>query len=308
MGKLVLNGEAYIGGASGGSGGTDEKVKQSPVSDSNNYRVILSDTATDTEETADVNKSNKLSFNPQSGVLRVGRTSLESGENSTVGKIQLFRVEMGGTVKSMLIDPNSGIIGDSSNFDILLLSGTWDGTHDSLKDALASGGGGGVEPSTSVPFNKIADNVNGLGGGQIATLSQDSSTLTLNLIDTADYSAYCGQGITDYIDLTNIDRIKLTAEGTFAGAGLARAYVIPRAKSSDIDNYYMVAGWPKVFNWEYWIDLEIHEAGDYYVDVSKYTGDYYILVIGFTGLYSGQQGDCQNWMLGNVQADFKLYK
>lgn len=142
----------------GGGGGTDEKVKQSPVSDSNNYRVILSDTDTDVEETADVNKSSKLSFNPQSGVLRVGRTSLESGENSTVGKIQLFRVEMGGTVKSMLIDPNSGIIGDSSNFDILLLSGTWDGTHDSLKDALANAGGGETRTTLYAPADPQQEN------------------------------------------------------------------------------------------------------------------------------------------------------
>lgn len=120
---------------------TDEKVKQSPVADLQQYRVILSDTATDTEETADVNKSNKLKFSPKDGRLIIGRNTLESGENSVTGKIQLEYTEQGNVQDVhhiMVISPFSGIAADSPSFDIQLPDNTWDGTNSSLKTTIAS--------------------------------------------------------------------------------------------------------------------------------------------------------------------------
>lgn len=134
----VVNGEWAV--ATGES--TDEKVKQSPVADLQQYRVILSNTDTDTEETADVNKSNKLKFSPRDGRLTIGRNTLENGEHSVVGKIQLEYTEEGNesnVYHIMLISPFDGITADSPSFDIELVeNATWDGTNSSLKTTIAS--------------------------------------------------------------------------------------------------------------------------------------------------------------------------
>lgn len=143
MGKLVLNGVEYIGGGSGGS----DVVKQSKIDNLNNYRVILSKTDSDNEETAPVNKSPKLTFNPKIGKLHIGKQTLDTGEHSSTGTIELHYTDEGSNTTT-LISPTSGITTDSYGFDIVLTNDTWDGTNNSLKDAIASGG------STIITYEK----------------------------------------------------------------------------------------------------------------------------------------------------------
>lgn len=66
--SLVTTGEKYTWNHN--AGGTDEKVKQSPTTDNANYRVILSDSANDTEETSGVKKNSSLKYNPSTGNLQ----------------------------------------------------------------------------------------------------------------------------------------------------------------------------------------------------------------------------------------------
>lgn len=110
-------------------------VAQILKSDSKNYRVLLSNDATDNAEDAEANKSDKLMFNPQNGGLILGRLTLKEGENSVRGKIYLYYKDSVDS-NTLLIDPYSGIMTDSENFDIYLSNSTWDGTNASLKAAI----------------------------------------------------------------------------------------------------------------------------------------------------------------------------
>lgn len=66
--SLVTTGEKYTWNHN--SGGTDEKVKQSPTTDNADYRVILSNSANNTEETSGVKKNSSLKYNPSTGNLQ----------------------------------------------------------------------------------------------------------------------------------------------------------------------------------------------------------------------------------------------
>lgn len=64
---------------------TDENVTQNAsVTTDANYRVMLSASATNNEETGHVNKSGELYFNPSTGRLRCKRFAIENNEASTV--------------------------------------------------------------------------------------------------------------------------------------------------------------------------------------------------------------------------------
>ena len=60
------------------SGNTDENVKQSPSSENKTFRVLLSQSENDTEETSSVKKAKSLLFNPSVVVVAITLTFIIS--------------------------------------------------------------------------------------------------------------------------------------------------------------------------------------------------------------------------------------
>lgn len=111
---------------------SDTKVKQEPSGSSTygSYRVLLSKSDNDTEETDTVYKGKGLTYNPSSGQLE-----LILAPNTGV----YFNAYDGEIVARSQINNSSRRM--SINGDDIELSGsgnTWDGTHTSLKDAIAA--------------------------------------------------------------------------------------------------------------------------------------------------------------------------
>lgn len=111
---------------------SDTKVKQEPSGSSTygSYRVLLSKSDNDTEETDTVYKGKGLTYNPSSGQLE-----LILAPNTGM----YFNAYDGEIVTSSQINNSSRSM--SINGDDIKLSGsgnTWDGTNTSLKDAIAA--------------------------------------------------------------------------------------------------------------------------------------------------------------------------
>ena len=94
---------------------SDEKVKQKNYSTYNeDYRILFSGSADDTEHIEEVGKSAYLKYNPWAGRLKLGGDSIFGVYSS--------------------IDTGTHL--EIYNYDILLLNNTWDGTHTSLKNSI----------------------------------------------------------------------------------------------------------------------------------------------------------------------------
>lgn len=109
---------------------SDTKVKQLSTSGGSvygNYRVLLSKSDNDTEETDTVYKGQGLTYNPSSGVL-----SLVPNNNSGV----VIRTEGEISIKTTV--DNSSRYMTINGDDIELQGSKWDGTNTSLKDAIAA--------------------------------------------------------------------------------------------------------------------------------------------------------------------------
>ena len=148
---------------------SDTNVLQAPTTTSGEYEVLFSGTANDTATIEGVRKTARLVYNPSDGKLGLHNTTtnyievgipLTTDSDSTVAYLKPDQLELKSgqnigsidlKLKSGNVEPHLEII-DSTSKDItikgtdIVLGGTdntWDGTHTSLKDALASGGGGG---------------------------------------------------------------------------------------------------------------------------------------------------------------------
>ena len=119
---------------------TDEKAKQENVTTNSEYRVLLSGSATNSTETATIKKSSKLKFKASSSELKIGDTE----SYGTTYHCELSPSEVGLYRKETQQSSSSTYTGlrmwrDSSTgeYDIQN-SSTWDGTNDSLKDAISN--------------------------------------------------------------------------------------------------------------------------------------------------------------------------
>ena len=122
--------------AEGGGGGTDEKVKQSPVSTNAEYRILFSKSADDVERTETVGKNGNLIYNPSENHLNLIKNLTETLDEVAIaptGFSVLHRIKEGTVDTRINIEPT----------DIRLNGSTWDGTNASLKTAIANAGGGG---------------------------------------------------------------------------------------------------------------------------------------------------------------------
>lgn len=102
-----------IGSTVYGVAAADEKVTQTETTTDADYELLFSETADDTTRTEGARKSENLLYNPNNITLTVGATT------------------------GMTID------GDNGDINLIGSEDTWDGTHTSLKDAIAHAGGGG---------------------------------------------------------------------------------------------------------------------------------------------------------------------
>ena len=166
----------------GGMSDDNDKVKQLPTNDDNKeYRVLLSKNDNDTTETDFSHKDGKLTYNPHTRHLTIhgtnegdgvsiGDTTIESKWGSFTGrlndsvisttlnndeKIASAGIQSMGSYPRLYVslttkdEETQQILSDKVVYirpdDIVASGHTWDGEHTSLKDALAGGGGGGIE-------------------------------------------------------------------------------------------------------------------------------------------------------------------
>ena len=235
---------------------TDEKVKQMDSSTSSNFRLLLSNSANDTTETAEVKKNATLTYNPGTQSLKVAKnnnanqhTTIQSGGTITtndplhVAGSQNYLVDEYGNRKTSLdhnidyyrsnnsqqfngqIEANASYSEDDAsgimiNVDMELtpntfdpklsfekqvtdlgegttttktveygveditLSETWDGTHTSLKDAIANAGGGTTVVAN--PTGTATDTLNKLQvGSDIYSVGGGSGTTVVELTQVA---------------------------------------------------------------------------------------------------------------------------
>lgn len=139
----------------GGMSDDNDKVKQIPTNSENkDYRVLLSKSDNDTQETDFAHKDGNLLFNPQSKSLEVHRTSginnYKGSYGSEFGKVEFSDGENTRSAGVQVIGSDAYTYASKNGktaamgSDDIILSGegnTWDGEHTSLKDALAGGGG-----------------------------------------------------------------------------------------------------------------------------------------------------------------------
>ena len=129
-------GNALYNIPSGGSGSNDA-VTQTDTSDDAEYRILLSNSASDTTETSGVKKSAYLAYNPDDRRLEVAGTVHASDIDLGIG---YFSASNDGSVLCDTIRVGLGANVQIDGYDIIH-SDSWDGTHSSLIDALAACGG-----------------------------------------------------------------------------------------------------------------------------------------------------------------------
>jgi len=124
---------------------TDEKVKQTNTTDSAGFRVLLSKSANDTEETAGVYKNSALRLNPSTGNLYVDRDHSEttvknefvqignSKANGTAGANAGSLVLYGKGIYYGRFYDNSGILTDNRTYQLPDKNGTLAMTDDAEK-------------------------------------------------------------------------------------------------------------------------------------------------------------------------------
>ena len=166
----------------------DNKVTQTATSNNASYRILLSGSADDTTHTEGVLKSANLIHNPAYGIFKNEDTSGLYSKN-----YNLLSVMEGNATKITTSQGTSSsdaqtitMVATSSGGDVTLTgtNNTWDGTHTSLKDAIAAAGGGGGSTVTITPSlqsgTKVADYViDGVGGALYAPPAPVEITGTL---------------------------------------------------------------------------------------------------------------------------------
>lgn len=264
---------------------TDEKVKQMDSSTSSSFRLLLSNSADDTTETAEVKKNATLTYNPGTQSLKIAKnnnankhTTIQSGgtittnDPSHLAGSQDYLVDEYGNRKTSLdhninyyrsnnsqqfngqIEANASYSEDDASgiminvgmeltpntFDPKLsfekqvtdlgegttttktveygvediaLSETWDGTHTSLKDAIANAGGGTTvvanptgtptDELTSIQIGEDIYEIVGSGGGGGNAGLQKTVLLNTPITTTGTYT------LADYY--TNYDFIAIQA-------------------------------------------------------------------------------------------------
>ena len=157
-------------------------VKQSPSTVNSDFEILFSGTADNTERTESVKKSSGLKYNPNGNALKLLTSSSQSGVFTSAndyGSDLNVRTDTNngifmstGSTHNLTVKSNTSTVpsigvtqmknGTSTlqsqlsirSDDILLFpanTSTWDGSHNSLKAAIAAAGGGGDTNVTQTP-------------------------------------------------------------------------------------------------------------------------------------------------------------
>ena len=131
------------------SGGTDVNVTQTATdSDDADYEILFSGTNDNTTRTEGARKSSGLKYNPDSQMIKMednsSETDLYLGGLSIITSDGAIMVDVDSNGGRYYVSGNNKASQMTSS-DIVLSgsNNTWDGTHTSLKDAIASAGQGG---------------------------------------------------------------------------------------------------------------------------------------------------------------------
>lgn len=156
---------------SGGGGGANDAVTQTNTTDDSDYRVLLSNSASDTTETNGVKKSGTLTYNPNDDVLTVGQITASTVSCGVRGALETGYLTVSESMSSPLITTTDIVA--NSYFDS-------HDTFDSLSDIadavydLQQGGGGGSSDTWLTTT---------LTAGTTAVIISDSSITTNSVLD-----------------------------------------------------------------------------------------------------------------------------
>lgn len=140
------------------------------------------------------------------------------------------------------------------------------------------------------------------GGGR-STQSIVGNAFTCSFDDTYSDWSINVLALTGGINMTNVDKIKLSCiSNTFNGEALIRLYI------TTVNTYTRGSSiWSSLLSdGNISARLEIIEDGDYEVDTSGIVGVHYIYVVALTGLNRGQQGMCDDRKFGAFDGTLTL--
>lgn len=158
---------------------------------------------------------------------------------------------------------------------------------------LSTNGGTSERP---IDFDSV------VGGGR-STESILYNTFTCSFDDTYRDWSINVLALTGSINLTHVDKIKLSCVSTtFSGEALVRVYL------TTVNTYIRGYGtWSNLLSDNnLHAHLEITEDGDYEINTRGITGNRYIYVVALTGLNQGQQGRCDDNKLGAFDGTLNL--
>lgn len=194
----------YLESQSGG-GGTDEKVTQTATdSTDEDYEVLFSETEDNTTRTEGARKTQYLKYNPNNKALTVGDVSgqkfIKIYPTLSSGQIALQGYDDTGVTPFMFVRARDISLGGRTGTASSSIPNTWDGTHTSLKEAIAAAGGSTVTITPSLSSGtKVADySIDGVSGSLYAPSggggSGSDGSLVIANNDMRPSSGYWGGG------------------------------------------------------------------------------------------------------------------
>lgn len=212
------------------SGANDAVTQTATDSTDAIYEVLFSNTADNTTRTEGARKSSNLTYNPSDKCLSIKEIETQEGVDyesyidmypDTINMID----DLKNSAVMIYIDSNGGhyymsngnnntaLSVDTNDIRLLGTGDTWDGTHTSLKDAIAASGGGGTtviaNPSGTATDDltkiQIGTTIYDIPGGGSGSGGGGTKTRTL-LLDTV-MSSTTDYALADSID--NYDSIEM---------------------------------------------------------------------------------------------------
>ena len=160
------------------SGANDAVTQTATDSTDATYEVLFSNTADNTTRTEGARKSSNLTYNPSDKCLSIKEIETQEGVDYE-SYIDMFpdTIAIIDELKSSAImisinsdgghyyvsngDNHTALSVDTNDIRLLGTGDTWDGTHTSLKDAIAAAGGGGASAINDLSDVDIASPSNG---------------------------------------------------------------------------------------------------------------------------------------------------
>ena len=186
---------------------TDEKVKQTPKTDNNDYRVLLSGSANDTEETKGVNKNTNLKYNPSTqslSVVKINGVTVGSSpkftDSDTITTVTYNKTNGAGTFQQIKDSTTTNIFTTTDKYATKINSWS-DGTLPSLttEDLTPVGS---VTPGTPGQTYSVSDGMLVISNGT----ETSSSPMTVKSVKTWSQGAKASLSYTDNIQASLVEK------------------------------------------------------------------------------------------------------